>query len=76
MRASIPADTPTTARVLQSMSTIRDLEDLQLVVYQGVVERRMRAASVGGYAFDGDQVVVWDVSATMKCPSAGAPSLA
>lgn len=59
VRASIPADAPTTARVLQSMSTIRDLEDLQLVV-SGVVERRMRATDVGGYAFDGDQVVVWD----------------
>lgn len=59
VRASLPADAPTTARVLQSMSTIRDLDDLQLVV-SGVVERRMRATDVGGYAFDGDQVVVWD----------------
>ena len=57
-RASQP-HAPTTARVLQSMSTIRDSEDLQLVV-SGVVERRMRATDVGGYAFDGDQVVVWD----------------
>jgi hypothetical protein len=59
VRASIPADAPATARVLLSMSTIRDLDDLQLVV-SGVVERRMRATDVGGYAFDGEQVVVWD----------------
>jgi hypothetical protein len=59
VRASIPVGAPSTARVLQSMSTIRDLDDLQLVV-SGVVEGRMRATDVGGYAFDGDQVVVWD----------------
>jgi hypothetical protein len=59
VRARIPTGAPATARVLQSMSTIRDLDDLLLIV-SGVVEGRMRATDVGGCAFDGDQVVVWD----------------
>ncbi len=59
VRARVPPGAPAAARVLQSMSTMRDLDELLLIV-SGVVEGRMRATDVGGYAFDGDQVVVWD----------------
>jgi hypothetical protein len=59
VRARVSPGAPAAARVLQSMSTMRDLDELLLIV-SGVVEGRMRATDVGGYAFDGDQVVVWD----------------
>jgi hypothetical protein len=59
VRASAPADAPTGAMVLQNMTTLRDLDDLTVLV-GGLIDSRVRATDMGGFAFRDGGVVAWD----------------
>jgi hypothetical protein len=59
VRASAPPDAPVAAFVLQNMTTLRDLDDLTVLI-GGLIDSRVRATDVGGYAFRDGDVVAWD----------------
>jgi hypothetical protein len=59
VRATAPPDAPAAALVLQNMTTLRHLDDLSVLI-GGLIDSRVRATDVGGYAFRDGDVVAWD----------------
>ncbi len=59
VRASAPEGSPPGLLVLQNLTTVRDLDDLALLI-GGLLDSRTRATDVGGYGFRDGAIVAWD----------------
>lgn len=59
LRAVAPDDAGAELRVVQHVLSLGDVEDLALLA-GGLADGATRATDAGGYAVEGDEVVLWD----------------